>query len=221
MRQDPLPTDPETAPSRECTPQDWQEKYLQEVEQSRKYRKRAQQAEEQLQSLQQQIPEPDQLGRFEEYRSRAEQYEKLQQDHQQLQGKLRELTGRQALTQALAGCGVGRGFAHGDRMLQQAVALLSDRLDIDTQASRPRARPVGADPEIPAQDLQQVVSDWLAREAPHFLPPLVDTGSGQAPGLGTIPQASLAQLDANPSQKAKFIAENGPSAYVQLAREPH
>lgn len=221
MTQDPLPTAPEPAPAPKNSPQDWQEKYLQEVEQSRKYRKRAQEAEERLSSLQQQIPEMDQLERFDEYRSRAEQYERLQADHEQLQDRLRELTGRQALTQALAGCGVGRGFPHGDRMLQQAAALLSDRLEIDTQAGRPTARPVGADPAEPAQDLQCIVSDWLTREAPHFLPPSLDTGSGQAPGLGTVPAASLAQLDASPSKKAKFIAENGPSAYVQLARETH
>jgi hypothetical protein len=197
---------------------DWRQRYLQEVEQSRKYRRRAQQAEQTAEQLSQRAIEHDEL---ENLRNSAEQLEATEAEKRRLTGMLEKLSGRDALVRALVGCGVGRGFRNGASMIDQAVALLSNRLRVDLAGDEPRVDieqdASGREP----MDLQSFVADWLAREAPHFLPPSQDTGSGAFRGTGRTQQASLAQLDADPAAKAKFIAEYGPGAYVQLARESH
>lgn len=197
---------------------DWRQRYLQEVEQSRKYRRRAQQAEQTAEQLSQRAIEPDEL---ESLRSSAGRLEATEAEKRRLTGMLEKLSGRDALVRALVGCGVGRGFRNGASMIDQAVALLGDRVHVDLEGAEPRVEIKQDDSGREPTDLQSFVADWLAREAPHFLPPSQDTGSGAFRGTGRTQQASLADLDADPAAKAKFIAEYGPGAYVQLARESH
>ena len=104
-------------------------------------------------------------------------------------------------------------------MLSQAVDLLASRIRVRLDDGRPDVSVVQDEPEAEPISLDAFVADWLASEAPHFLPPSGDTGSGAHLNPGSRETTSLAELDANPARKAKFIAENGPQAYVQLARQ--
>jgi hypothetical protein len=197
---------------------DWRQRYVREVEQSRKYRRRAQQAEETAEQLRRQTCEPDEL---ESLKKTAAQVETIDAEKQRLTGMLEKLSGRDAMIRALVRCGVGQGFRNGASMIDQAVALLGDRVRVDLEGDEPRVQIKSDQTDRDPTDLHSFVADWLAREAPHFLPPSQDTGSGAFRGTGRTQQASLAELDADPAAKAKFIAENGPGAYVQLARQSH
>jgi hypothetical protein len=211
------PVEKPVDPNQDATDKDWKSLYLQEIEQSRKYRHRAQQAEQEAQALRDQVPSDSRQEQLAQLEQQASQYHRVEEDNRRLADMLRDMAGRDALTRALVACGVGQGFSHGARMLDQAVSLLRDSVEVDLEGQSPQIRLAGQ--EESSQDIEQYVARWLAREAPHFLPPTGDTGSGAYPGQGTPQQASLAQLDASPARKAKFIAENGPGAYVQLARE--
>lgn len=197
---------------------DWRQRYVQEVEQSRKYRRRAQQAEQTAQELRQKSWEPEEL---EALRNTAAKVETVEAEKQRLTGMLEKLSGRDALIRALVRCGVGQGFRNGASMIDQAVALLGESVRVDLEGDEPRVQVNSDRTDRDPTDLQSFVADWLAREAPHFLPPSQDTGSGAFRGTGPAQQASLSLLDADPAAKAKFIAEYGPGAYVQLARESH
>ena len=196
-------------PAPEADGRDWRQAYGEEVERSRRYRRRAQQAEQALRQLQETAIADEQV---EALQRQADEAETARLRIQRLEATLASLAGRDALVRGLVACGVGRGLPCGDRMIEQAVALLQPHVEVDVSGDEPRCLVRGGE-----GDLAAFVADWLAREGPHFLPPTGDTGSGALPGSGAAATASLADLDAHPDRKATFIAENGLSAYVKLA----
>ncbi|MFP4354054.1 MAG: hypothetical protein ACLFUJ_02935 [Phycisphaerae bacterium] len=198
---------------------DWQSAYQQEVAQSRKYRHRAQQAEQQLQQLQQDSLSAEQIRQYQQLRNQAEQFESAQGRIGRLTESVQALAGRDALVRSLVACGVGRNLPHGEKMLAQAVDLLQPKIRVTVDDGGPHVSIATDREDAEAVSLDAFVADWLASEAPHFLPPSGDTGSGAHLNPGSRETTSLAELDANPARKAKFIAENGPQAYVQLARQ--
>ncbi len=219
-------TEPAKTPDRQNAPgpegqdsRDYQQAYLQEVAQSRKYRQRAQQAEEQLEQLRSDQLTEEQIEQYRQLRDRAEAIEQDRQRLGDLERSLAERAGRDALLAALQACGVGRGLSEKDRILDQAVALLLPTIQVDTGPDGPTIQLAGDEPRQGPADLQAFVADWLACQGPHFLPPSGDTGSGAHRYPGPLEPTRVEQLDADPARKAKFIAENGPKAYVQLARQ--
>lgn len=183
---------------------DWRQAYLREMARSKRYRQRAQQAEDRA------------LGDTEraEYARRIASLEKA----------IRRVAGQGELTRALAGCGVGSGCSHGERMLAQASALLAGRIGVDVSGDSPLVH-VLDEASLPIRDeggrlvtVSRFVKGWLAEEGSHFLPASGDTGSGAYRGSATAGGVSIEQLDRDPKAKAEFIARHGPRAYVQLAR---
>jgi hypothetical protein len=217
---DPAPTD---APD---DPRDWRQEYVGEVQQARKYRRRAQHAEEELERLRSLRPSEEQLAELERLRGVAEQVQATRSRTERLETMLRRLAAQDELARALSACGVGAGCPHGQRMVAQASALLQDRIDVDLSgdAERPVVRVLDGAGETlrdeTGEDLPvgRFVARWLAEEGAHFLPASGDTGSGSHRGRLTPASASLEQLDRNPGAKAAFIARHGPQAFVQLAR---
>jgi len=201
---------------------DWLGAYQQEVSRSRKYRRRAQNAELELEQLRTSSLSPEQLAQFENLQSRAEQFAESQQRAGQLANMVSKLAGRDELIKALVACGVGRGCGNGRDMIDQAVCLLSNRIMVDTAGDEPVvtvADPsAGEDPAGRDITVSEFVSDWLTSSGAHFLPPSGDTGSGAYNGPAAMAGQSLSDLDANPGKKANFIATRGLQAYVQLAQ---
>ncbi len=196
---------------------DWREAYLREVAQSRRYRQRAQQAEARAIS-------DEQIAQLDRLRDLPDQVADKNRRIATLEGAVRQIAGLGELTRALATCGVGSGCPHGRRMLDQAAALLADRVRVDVAGPAPivhvlddAGEPVVDDEGRPLP-VSQFVATWLAEEGAHFLPASGDTGSGAFRGRATPPGVSIEQLDRDPKAKAKFIATHGPQAYVQLAR---
>lgn len=198
---------------------DYRQAYLQEVAQSRKYRQRAQQAEQQLAEIRDRQLTDKQIQEYRQLRSAAEAIEQDRRRLTEMEQALAERAGRDALVRSLRACGVGRGLADQDKILDQAVALLLPGIQVDTGPDGPTIHLADDEQTESPADLQAFVADWLASQAPHFLPPSGDTGSGAHRYPGPLEPTRVEQLDADPARKAKFIAENGPKAYVQLARQ--
>ena len=183
---------------------------------SRKYRRRAQNAELELEQLRSNALSDDQLTEYDDLRSRHEQFAETRQKAGHLANMVNKLAGRDELIKALAACGVGRGCANGQKMIDQAVCLLSDKILVDTSGDEPVV--TVADQQCDNIAVSEFVADWLTSSGAHFLPPSGDTGSGAYNGPASSAGQSLSDLDANPKKKANFIATRGLQAYVQLAQ---
>jgi hypothetical protein len=205
---------------------DWRLPYLREAAQSRKYRQRAQNAEAEVAELKARALSPQQHAEYERLRAAGEEAAAKDERIAALEQVVRQLVGRDALTKALVACGVGSGLPNGEKMLAQAVSLLSPHVRVELSGDEPAATVVGGDGEPlleggedgPPVSVCQFVTNWLTAEGAHFLPPSGDTGSGARRGSSPPAGASVDQLDADPRKKAEFIARHGPAAYVQLAR---
>ena len=209
----------EKAPER-----DWRAEYLREMGQSRKYRQRAQKAEADLDELRSRALTPTQHEEYQRLRLSADSLADKDRRLERLEGTVRQVVGLNELTKALVACGVGSGSPQGHRMVAQAAALLTDRIEVGLEDDAPavRVRAAGGQPLVAPDGepitIQQFVADWVAAEGGHFLPASGDTGSGAHRGDGSCEGLSLERLDHNPRAKAEFIARHGPQAYVQLAR---
>ncbi|MCE5280075.1 MAG: hypothetical protein ABFD92_09230 [Planctomycetaceae bacterium] len=192
----------------------WHAEYLREAAQARKYRQRAQRAESDLAQLRQ-------VGRGDnDERLASLSQETAAKDARiaALSAMVKSTVGAYELHRALTGCGVG-----GSSALSQAAQLLAGRIDVTLADEGPQVRvldgegqPMLSDAGQPL-DVGRFVSEWLAQEGQHFLPPSGDTGSGAHKGTAGRP-LRVEDLDASPRRKAQFIAAYGAKAYVQLAR---
>jgi len=216
------PSDDAPADEQETSPdapddhadRDWKAEYLREVAQSRKYRQRAQRAEAQIERLGSEVLD-----------DRQSSDPSKDQRIGALETMIRQIAGTGELAKALVACGVGSGCAHGPKMVQQAAALLAERIEVDVSGDSPAVRVLDergqalADAEGRPVAIQQFVAAWLAEEGSHFLPASGDTGSGAHRGQAVAAGVSVEQLDRDPKAKAAYIARHGPQAYVQLARK--
>jgi len=206
---------------------DWRAEYLREMAQSRKYRQRAQKAEADLDELRDRALSCEQHEEYQRLRLSAATRADQDRRTQRLESTVRQVAGLNELTKALVACGVGSGSAHGHRMVAQAAALLTDRIQVELEDDVPAVRVLDeAGQALVAPDgepisIQQFVADWVAAEGGHFLPASGDTGSGAHKGEAPPQGVTLERLDHNPRAKAEFIARHGPQAYVQLARSKH
>ncbi|MCE5328211.1 MAG: hypothetical protein LLG01_17545 [Planctomycetaceae bacterium] len=192
----------------------WHAEYLREAAQARKYRQRAQRAESDLAQLRQ-------VGRGDnDERLASLSQETAAKDARiaALSAMVKSTVGAYELHKALTGCGVG-----GSSALAQAAQLLAGRIDVTLADEGPQVRVLDGDGQPMLSDAGQpldvgcFVTEWLAQEGQHFLPPSGDTGSGAHKGTAGR-SLRVEDLDASPRRKAQFIAAYGAKAYVQLAR---
>jgi len=218
------PQDDASPPGGEEQPRDWKAEYLREAAQSRKYRQRAQKTEILVEQLTKRALSEEQCEEYRRLRLAADELQAKDQAIARLEGMVKQMAGMNELSKALVACGVGSGCSNGDKMLAQAAALLSGRIDVDVSGETPLARVLdpsgspmlGGDGE--GISIRKFVADWLAQEGAHFLPPSLDTGSGAHKGGIVPPGIDIESLDRDVRAKAEFIARNGPQAYVQLAQ---
>jgi len=217
---------------------DLNKKYTDEVENAKKQRQRAQQAESRLGEVEESLKEfQDRIaaqeaeaerkllegkGQYEEAMAslRSEKDKALQSkdaEIEALSSSLYRELGTNRLTAALGEAGVK------SELIAQATKLLSGQIKVSVKDGKPVVQvldedgsPLNAENGA-AATMQDLVGRW-AQSNPHFLPPSGDTGSGAHKG-GKTGNVTLAELDANASAKAKFIKEHGVDAYLKLAEE--
>ena len=203
---------------------DWRAEYLRETAQSRKYRQRAQRAENEVEQFRASVLDERQRAEYDRLRKGAAGAAEKNQRIEALEGVVRRIVGVNELTGALVACGVGSGCLHGEKMVSQAAALLARRIDVDAGGDDPQVRVLNKAGQVALNHSGEPVSvaafvaSWLAEEGSHFLPASGDTGSGAHSGTAGGRGTSIEQLDRDPTAKAEFIAKHGPKAYVQLAQ---
>ena len=215
------------------------------IAESRKYRKRAQEAEAALRQLQERALSEEELAEFRSLRAeqkqreqadlaKTRQYETLvaeltekharelaqaNQRSQLLEAQLRKVVGADRLKSALAGRGVTR--------VDQAAYLLQRHIRVELVDGEPVVQVVDRKGQ-PITDaacqggetitIDRFVDAWLASEGAHFLPPSGDTGSGAHAG-GSADRADIAELEANPAKRYAFIREHGTDEYLRRLGE--
>jgi hypothetical protein len=215
------------------------------VAESRKYRKRAQQAEARLRQLEPRVLSEEELAEYRRLKARqpqreqaeltkAREYEKLaaelterharelaqaNQRGEALEAQLRKVVGTDRLKSALAGRGVTR--------VDQAAYLLRRHIRVELADGEPvvrvldkKGRPI-IDPACGDGEtitIERFVDAWLASEGAHFLPPSGDTGSGAHAG-GSADKADIAELEADPAKRYAFIREHGTDEYLRRLGE--
>jgi hypothetical protein len=127
-------------------------------------------------------------------------------EHEAGSNRLREELGRAGVRPELIG---------------QAATLLAPQVKVALAAGRPEVRvfaedgrPLTRDDGSPAA-LADLVAAWVPNNA-HFVPPSGDTGSGSHKG-GAAAASTLAELDADPARKHRFIETHGVGAYLRKA----
>ena len=204
------------------------------IAESRKYRKRAQEAEAKLRQLESQSLSAEEAAEYRRLKGQAAQYEKLlaeltekhareladaNQRCERLAEQLRKVLGADRLKSALAARGVTR--------VDQAAYLLQRHIQVELAEGEPVVRVVDADGQpIPAPDgaegrtisVEHFVDAWLASDGAHFLPPSGDVGSGAYKG-GSAVTVDMAELEADPAKRYAFIREHGTEAYLRRLGE--
>ena len=200
------------------------------IAESRKYRKRAQEAEAKLRQLEAQSLSAEEAAEYRRLKNQAAQYERLlaglTEKHsrelaeanrrcEQLAGQLQKVLGADRLKSALAARGVTR--------VDQAAYLLQRHIRVELADGEPVVRVVDADGQpIAAPDgadgqtisVERFVDAWLASDGAHFLPPSGDVGSGAYKG-GSAGTVDMAELEADPNKRYAFIREHGTEAYLR------
>ncbi|KKL87446.1 hypothetical protein LCGC14_1934610, partial [marine sediment metagenome] len=199
------------------------------IAESRKYRRRAQEAEARLSELQSRSGGEQGLAELRRLGEQAGQYERLvselterhaadlaeaEQRADAFAAQLQKVVGADRLKSALAARGVTR--------VDQAAYLLDRHVRVELADGKPavivvdaEGEPIlaGGDPDRPLA-LEQFVEAWLAAEGAHFLPPSGDVGSGAYKGAS--PEAvDMAELEADPARRYAFIREHGSDEYLR------
>lgn len=198
------------------------------VAESRKYRQRAQRAEqaltEQAAAHQRLLEELDQRHK----RDLAEANKR----GEALAAQLRKAVGADRLKSALAARGVTR--------VDQAAYLLGRYVQVDVAGDEPAVRvvddagrPVALNADAadasPAREnssardnspagatisIGRLVDTWLAEQGAHFLPPSGDTGSGARKGPAEE-FADVAELERDSARRYAFIRRHGAEEYLR------
>lgn len=234
---------PEDQPAASADESEAQKQRL--IAESRRYRKRAQEAEARLRQLEGRVLNEEELAEFgrlkaeQQQREQAElaktrEYERLaaeltdkhareltraKERGQVLEAQLRKVVGADRLKSALAGRGVTR--------VDQAAYLLQRHIRVQLADGEPVVQVVDRNGQ-PITDaackggetitIDRFVDAWLAAEGAHFLPPSGDTGSGAHAG-GSADRADIAELEANPAKRYAFIREHGTDEYLRRLGE--
>lgn len=205
------------------------------IAESKKYRQRAQTAEEQQKAESQRAADAQaKLDAAEaerkklELESKGKYDEALKQTTEAHQKALAAETARRATVEQALNQTVGQNAlltALGKAGLKpdligQAARLVAGQVRVEVkdgqaviqvldEAGKPLLKADGTPAGV------EELATGFAKNNPHYLPPTGDTGTGAhrgAPGGVT-----LAELDADPEKKSKFIQEQGTGAYLKLA----
>jgi hypothetical protein len=215
------------------------------IAESRKYRKRAQEAEARLQELEARALSEADLAEYRRLRSerrqhaqteqaKAREYETLVSEladkharelaeadrrGERLAAQLCKVVGNDRLKSALAARGVTR--------VDQAAYLLQRHVRVELGEGEPAVRVVDgrgepiADATCRAGEtitIERFVDAWLASEGAHFLPPSGDSGSGTHKGA-SAGRADIAELEADPARRYAFVREHGTDEYLRRLGE--
>ena len=200
------------------------------IAESRRYRKRAQDAETRLRELEAGAMSAGQVQEYRRLKEQAAGYERMaaemtarqerelesrRREVSALTDRLRRIVGSDRLKSALASRGVTR--------VDQAAYLLDRHVRVDLAGGEPVVRVVDAGGQpIPdpsgepgaAVSIERFVDAWLAAEGAHFLPPSGDVGSGAHKG-GPSEHATVAEMEADPAKRFAFIREHGTDEYLR------
>ena len=200
------------------------------IAESRRYRKRAQDAEAKLHELEATALSAEQAEEYRRLKDETEAYERtvaeLTARHERdlgarrrevsaLTDRLRRIVGADRLKSALASRGVTR--------VDQAAYLLDRHVRVEVSDGEPVVRVVDAagepipDPSGAADatvSVERFVDAWLAAEGAHFLPPSGDVGSGAHRG-GLSERTTVAEMEADPAKRFAFIREHGTDEYLR------
>lgn len=200
------------------------------IAESRKYRKRAQDAEANLRELEANAISAEQASEYRRLKEQAGRYEQMtaemtarsERDRQaaqrqvdRLTDRLRRIVGADRLKSVLAARGVMR--------VDQAAYLLDRHVRVELVDDEPVVRVVDSagrpisDPSAEGAgtiSLERFVDTWLAAEGAHFLPPSGDVGSGAYKG-GVSAHAAVAEMESDPAKRFAFIREHGTDEYLR------
>jgi len=211
------------------------------VAESRKYRKRAQEAEAEAARLERLVLPAEQLAEYRELKAAGErrgqaddeagrQYDRLVAEltdkhgrelaeagraREALEARLCELVGADRLKSVLA--------ARRVRRVDQAAYLLARHVRVSLADGKPvvqvvddRGEPIAAPGGEPGETvgMEAFVDAWLAEAGAHFLPPSGDTGSGAHRGAAGE-RADVAEMEADPARRYAFIREHGTDEYLR------
>jgi hypothetical protein len=213
------------------TVEELQQKLADAIAESKKYRQRAQSAEQEREGFKSKLDELE--GKLSAIETEAQQKgleAKGQYDQEQHAKALKAAQDRTAALESALGMELGTNQlqqALGQaglkpELIGQAAKLLRDRYKVSlgqdgkcqVEVFTDDGSPLAADDGNPGT-LQTLAARFAAGN-PHFLPPSGDTGSGAKKGGGGA-TVSLAELDKDPRKKAAFIAEHGQDKYLALA----
>jgi hypothetical protein len=222
--------------SEELTPEKLQELYESEVENAKKLRKRAQEAEteraalaEQISTLQSQFDEQQQAveqakleseGKYREALDSAQAKYKAdlsarEAELQGIQSALHGAVGTNALLENLGKAGVK------SELIPQAAKLLRDRVKVSVTDGKAVVAVLGDDGQ-PMTDGEgnSLTVDMLAKQFaetnPHFVAASGDSGSGGKAGAGIPGGTTQASLRADPKKLGEFLNSHGRDAYLKL-----
>ena len=200
---------------------DYKAKYLEEISSSKKYRKRAQDAEVRSDELAARLAVAESGASEAEQRLR-DALAKSQQKATAFEAAYKAEAVQAPLTAALAGSGITN--------VDDAAFLLLGRHPHVPAVEMVDGVPVvkvvdrGGDEVIDTRvgepmSLADLVNEWLHTDtARHYLPASKDTGSGAHSGATGGRAVTIDELDRSPEKMEAFIKEHGQEAYLKLAK---
>lgn len=212
-----------------------------EIENAKKLRARAQEAESKIADLEGKVLSDDDRKLFDTLKTEREEIE-----HKTLEdkGKYEEILAKQKadsakvldakdvqITALTAGIQQEVGFnklaselgSAGVKaeLIAQASQLLAGQVKVTLKDGQAVVQITNVDGTSATKDdgtaksIKDLVEGWLPNNQ-HFLPPSGDSGSGSHKGGGTG-EVTIAELDADPQKKVDFIQKEGAEAYHKLA----
>jgi len=189
------------------------------IAESRRYRKRAQDAEAKLGEMEARALSAEQVREYRRLKAEADRQEReldaRRREVSALTERLRRIVGSDRLKSALASRGVTR--------VDQAAYLLDRHVRVDLDGDEPVVRVVDAagrpiaDPAAGPEatvSVERFVDAWLTAEGAHFMPPSGDVGSGAHKG-GPADRCTMAEMEADPAKRFAFIREHGTDEYLR------